>query len=94
MFCWQRLPNKANPRQLSVGTLGVGTPHHLAAAWLNDAQQPIKFYRPLLASGSFCINLLRSPQVRVSQAFGGNLKAPSSSRGAIGRGMQALSYRP
>src|SRR5712671_6072583 len=27
--------SKANPRKLSVGTPGVGTPHHLAAAWLN-----------------------------------------------------------
>jgi tripartite-type tricarboxylate transporter receptor subunit TctC len=27
----------ANPRKLSVGTPGVGTPHHLAAAWLNTA---------------------------------------------------------
>lgn len=29
--------SKANPRKLSVGTPGVGTPHHLAAAWLNAA---------------------------------------------------------
>lgn len=29
--------SKANPRELSVGTPGVGTPHHLAAAWLNTA---------------------------------------------------------
>jgi tripartite-type tricarboxylate transporter receptor subunit TctC len=29
--------SKANPRELSVGTPGVGTPHHLAAAWLNAA---------------------------------------------------------
>ena len=29
--------SKANPRKLSVGTPGVGTPHHLAAAWLNVA---------------------------------------------------------
>src|SRR5262245_45973650 len=28
---------KANPRNLSVGTPGIGTPHHLAAAWLNTA---------------------------------------------------------
>jgi tripartite-type tricarboxylate transporter receptor subunit TctC len=28
---------KANPGKLSVGTPGVGTPHHLAAAWLNTA---------------------------------------------------------
>jgi tripartite-type tricarboxylate transporter receptor subunit TctC len=28
---------KANPRKLSVGTPGIGTPHHLAAAWLNTA---------------------------------------------------------
>jgi len=29
--------SKANPRKLSVGTPGAGTPHHLAAAWLNTA---------------------------------------------------------
>src|SRR5262249_44971587 len=29
--------SRANPRQLSVGTPGVGTAHHLAAAWLNTA---------------------------------------------------------
>src|SRR4051812_39318286 len=28
---------KSNPGKLSVGTPGVGTPHHLAAAWLNTA---------------------------------------------------------
>jgi tripartite-type tricarboxylate transporter receptor subunit TctC len=28
---------KANPRRLSVGTPGIGTPHHLAAAWMNTA---------------------------------------------------------
>jgi tripartite-type tricarboxylate transporter receptor subunit TctC len=27
--------SKTSPRKLSVGTPGVGTPHHLAAAWLN-----------------------------------------------------------
>ena len=27
--------SRANPRKLSVGTPGVGTPHNLAAAWLN-----------------------------------------------------------
>jgi tripartite-type tricarboxylate transporter receptor subunit TctC len=26
---------KSNPGKLSVGTPGIGTPHHLAAAWLN-----------------------------------------------------------
>jgi tripartite-type tricarboxylate transporter receptor subunit TctC len=26
-----------NPRKLSVGTPGIGTPHHLAAAWMNTA---------------------------------------------------------
>jgi tripartite-type tricarboxylate transporter receptor subunit TctC len=31
--------SRANPRKLSVGTPGVGTPHHLAAAWLNTALQ-------------------------------------------------------
>jgi tripartite-type tricarboxylate transporter receptor subunit TctC len=29
--------SKVNPRKLSVGTPGVGSPHHLAAAWLNTA---------------------------------------------------------
>jgi tripartite-type tricarboxylate transporter receptor subunit TctC len=29
--------SKANPGKLSVGTAGVGTPHHLAAVWLNTA---------------------------------------------------------
>jgi tripartite-type tricarboxylate transporter receptor subunit TctC len=29
--------SKANPRKLSVGAPGVGSPHHLAAAWLNTA---------------------------------------------------------
>jgi tripartite-type tricarboxylate transporter receptor subunit TctC len=29
--------SKANPRKLSVGTPGVGTPHHLAAAWMSTA---------------------------------------------------------
>jgi tripartite-type tricarboxylate transporter receptor subunit TctC len=28
---------KANPGKLSVGTAGVGSPHHLAAVWLNAA---------------------------------------------------------
>jgi tripartite-type tricarboxylate transporter receptor subunit TctC len=28
---------KANPRKLAVGTAGLGSPHHLAAAWLNTA---------------------------------------------------------
>jgi tripartite-type tricarboxylate transporter receptor subunit TctC len=28
---------KANPGKLSIGTPGVGTPHHLAVAWLNTA---------------------------------------------------------
>src|SRR5262245_51392318 len=30
---------RANPGKLAVGTAGVGTPHHLAAAWLNVAAQ-------------------------------------------------------
>jgi tripartite-type tricarboxylate transporter receptor subunit TctC len=29
--------SKANPGKLSVGTPGIGTPHHLAATWLNTA---------------------------------------------------------
>jgi tripartite-type tricarboxylate transporter receptor subunit TctC len=28
---------RANPDKVSVGTAGVGTPHHLATAWLNTA---------------------------------------------------------
>jgi len=28
---------RTTPRKLSVGTAGVGSPHHLAAAWLNTA---------------------------------------------------------
>jgi tripartite-type tricarboxylate transporter receptor subunit TctC len=31
--------SKAHPSKLSVGTPGIGTPHHLAAAWLNTAAQ-------------------------------------------------------
>jgi len=31
--------SKANPHKLSVGTPGFGTPHHLAAAWLNTAMK-------------------------------------------------------
>jgi tripartite-type tricarboxylate transporter receptor subunit TctC len=29
--------SRANPGKLSVGTAGVGSPHHLAAIWLNSA---------------------------------------------------------
>jgi tripartite-type tricarboxylate transporter receptor subunit TctC len=29
--------SKANPGKLSVGTPGIGTPHHLAVTWLNTA---------------------------------------------------------
>ena len=29
--------SRANPGKLSVGTPGIGTPHHLASAWLNTA---------------------------------------------------------
>ena len=29
--------SKAHPRKLSVGTAGLGSPHHLAAVWLNTA---------------------------------------------------------
>jgi tripartite-type tricarboxylate transporter receptor subunit TctC len=29
--------SKAHPRKLSVGTAGIGSPHHLAAVWLNSA---------------------------------------------------------
>jgi flavin reductase len=51
------------------------------------------FYRPLLASGNFCINLLRSPHVRVSQAFGGTLRgAERFERGdwTLARGLPCL----
>jgi tripartite-type tricarboxylate transporter receptor subunit TctC len=29
--------SRANPGKLSVGTAGIGSPHHLAAIWLNSA---------------------------------------------------------
>ncbi len=29
--------SKAHPRKLSVGSAGIGSPHHLAAVWLNSA---------------------------------------------------------
>jgi flavin reductase (DIM6/NTAB) family NADH-FMN oxidoreductase RutF len=51
------------------------------------------FYGPLSASGSFCINLLRSPHVRVSQAFGGRFRgAERFARGdwALARGLPFL----
>jgi tripartite-type tricarboxylate transporter receptor subunit TctC len=31
--------SKVHPRKLSVGTAGIGSPHHLAAVWLNAAAQ-------------------------------------------------------
>ena len=38
--------SKANPRRLSVGTPGIGTPHHLAAAWLNTAANIVIMHVP------------------------------------------------
>jgi tripartite-type tricarboxylate transporter receptor subunit TctC len=38
--------SKANPGKLSVGTPGVGTPHHLAAAWLNTAAKIVITHVP------------------------------------------------
>ncbi len=40
---------KANPRKLSVGTAGIGSPHHLAAVWLNAAAQIEITHVPIVA---------------------------------------------
>jgi flavin reductase len=47
------------------------------------------FYGRLSASGNFCINLLRAPQVQISQAFGGRLNGVDS----FERGNWALARR-
>jgi tripartite-type tricarboxylate transporter receptor subunit TctC len=50
--------SKANPRYLSVGTPGVGTPHHLAAAWLNTAAKIEITHVPYRGAGPALNDLL------------------------------------
>src|SRR5262249_15283492 len=50
--------SKANPRRLSVGTPGVGTPHHLAAAWLNTAAKIDIMHVPYRAAAPALNDLL------------------------------------
>jgi tripartite-type tricarboxylate transporter receptor subunit TctC len=50
--------SKANPRKLSVGTPGVGTPHHLAAAWLNTAAKIEITHVPYRGAGPALNDLL------------------------------------
>jgi tripartite-type tricarboxylate transporter receptor subunit TctC len=42
---------KANPGKLSVGTPGIGTPHHLAAAWLNTSAKIQIMHVPYRGAG-------------------------------------------
>jgi tripartite-type tricarboxylate transporter receptor subunit TctC len=50
--------SKANPGMLSVGTPGIGTPHHLAAAWLNTAAQIQITHVPYRGAGPALNDLL------------------------------------
>src|SRR5258708_24764014 len=50
--------SKANPGKLSVGTPGVGTPHHLAAAWLNAAAKIAIVHVPYRAAAPALNDLL------------------------------------
>jgi len=49
---------KANPGMLSVGTPGIGTPHHLAAAWLNTAAKIQITHVPYRGAGPALNDLL------------------------------------
>ena len=49
---------KDNPRKLSVGTPGFGTPHHLAAAWLNPAAKIEIAHVPYRGAGPALNDLL------------------------------------
>jgi tripartite-type tricarboxylate transporter receptor subunit TctC len=49
---------KANPGKLSVGTAGVGSPHHLAAAWLNTAAKIEIMHVPYRGAAPALNNLL------------------------------------
>jgi tripartite tricarboxylate transporter family receptor len=85
--------SKANPGKLSVGTAGVSTHHHLAAAWLNTAAKIDITHVPYcrsscrlsrMSSGpSRLINsgavyrLTPTQQVDFHAAFGLNRNAPS-----------------
>ena len=53
---------KDNPRKLSVGTPGIGTPHHLAAAWLNTAAKIEIAHVPYRGAGP-ALNDLLSGQI-------------------------------
>jgi tripartite-type tricarboxylate transporter receptor subunit TctC len=50
--------SKANPGKLSVGTPGSGTPHHLAAAWLNTAAKIQITHVPYRGAGPALNDLL------------------------------------
>jgi tripartite-type tricarboxylate transporter receptor subunit TctC len=50
--------SKANPGKLSVGTPGIGTPHHLAAAWLNAAAKIQITHVPYRGAGPALNDLL------------------------------------
>jgi tripartite-type tricarboxylate transporter receptor subunit TctC len=50
--------SKANPGKLSVGTPGIGTPHHLAAAWLNIAAKIQITHVPYRGAGPALNDLL------------------------------------
>jgi tripartite-type tricarboxylate transporter receptor subunit TctC len=50
--------SKANPGKLSVGTPGIGTPHHLAAAWLNAAAKVQITHVPYRGAGPALNDLL------------------------------------
>jgi tripartite-type tricarboxylate transporter receptor subunit TctC len=50
--------SRDNPRKLSVGTPGVGTPHHLAAAWLNTAAKIEITHVPYRGAGPALNDLL------------------------------------
>jgi tripartite-type tricarboxylate transporter receptor subunit TctC len=50
--------SRANPRKLAVGTPGVGTPHHLAAVWLNTAAKIEIVHVPYRGAGPALNDLL------------------------------------
>jgi tripartite-type tricarboxylate transporter receptor subunit TctC len=54
--------SKANPGKLSVGTAGVSTPHHLAAAWLNTEAKIDITHVPYRGAAPALNDLLGSPK--------------------------------
>jgi tripartite-type tricarboxylate transporter receptor subunit TctC len=60
--------SKANPRKLSVGTAGIGSPHHLAAAWLNAAAQ-IEITHVPYRGAALALNDLLAGQVQLIWAL-------------------------